>query len=294
MSIAEHVAADAFAAIKAGLLSRGATWKRWAGGGINSGEAPATRACPTSRIGQAQLGTSTIAAGALVHSWGGGNQIQWLCAFVVFLNLIRTLIWPLFWNMHVPPMICFYIVESKRSFHVFLSCDFKLFVLNWVWEPGCTSLQVSHHTAVYSTHTVSSFRAECLITAILHKPEGNVQVETCKWHNSWFVTNLFCFTDKLIVVQSRFFSSIQWNLHDWMLSWQWNQFQAVSGESALWLICTQNSDGLNLFVSEILELWTKSTKNKTNLVTLVVQTSGLIWSVLQNNLTWMILCLPLT
>lgn len=201
----------------------------------------------------------------------------------LFFKIWYKLLFDHFFEIHTSHLrYVFNIVESKnKSCHVFLSCDFKLFVLNWVWEPGCTShccLFNSHSLVIQGWVSDNTYSAPCG-----HKPEGKVQVETCKWHNSWFVTNKpgrtgFCFTDKLIVVQSRFFSFIQWNLHDWMLSWQWNQFQAVSGESALWLICTQNSDGLNLFVSEILELWTKSTtKNKTNLVILVNQTSCLIW-----------------
>lgn len=70
MSVTNLVAADTLAAIKTGFLLRGAVEERGTGGIIDGGEAPSTFTYLTTRIGQAQLGTSAIVFGTGISSWG--------------------------------------------------------------------------------------------------------------------------------------------------------------------------------------------------------------------------------
>lgn len=69
VSVTELAAADTLATIRAGLFPSGAVRERSTGRGTDGGEALATFTCVTSRIGQAQVGTSAVVVGAAVSSW---------------------------------------------------------------------------------------------------------------------------------------------------------------------------------------------------------------------------------
>lgn len=68
MSVTELATADTLASIKAGLFFSGAVRQRGAGSAIDAVEGMPTFTCPTSGIGQAQMGTVTVVAGAAINS----------------------------------------------------------------------------------------------------------------------------------------------------------------------------------------------------------------------------------
>ena len=69
-------AADALAPIKAGLFTSGAVGQVGTGSGVDAVEGLPTFTCPTSGIGQTQMGAFTIVIGAAIRSWRRWVKIQ--------------------------------------------------------------------------------------------------------------------------------------------------------------------------------------------------------------------------